>query len=87
MMQKFGVNSSGVPITQLGNWTCLGVLAQAKTPCSCQGGSSSHQFCTANKTDAEIGEQELYSMAKEWRSGNLVCKSTFNPILVKMPNI
>ena len=61
-------------VTKLVAWTHIRVLAQAKTLCLSQGASFSAWML-------RLEQHKLHSMAKEWRSVNLVHKSTSQPNL------
>ena len=62
--------------------TWVWVWAEHQTPCDCQGGSFSNRIRTAsNKQMPRLDQHKLYSVAKEWRSGNRVPKQTCQPSL------
>lgn len=77
-------------VTELVNWTRVGVLARAETPCPGQGVSFSYRIhvVSNNKTNAETGTTQ--ALFNGQRMENPECKFTkqlLNPILAEMPNI
>lgn len=74
-------------------WTHAGVLDWAETPCFCWGNSFSaycDHFVTVipvTKWMLRLKQCKLYSMAKEWRSRNLVHKSASRPNRVETSNV